>query len=122
MDLEARRMAGVDEGLEIVEVRLPLLQADFPAEPGRDLRQRRSNGTLEEHVPAGRPHVHDDVRETHLGDTLTVRRNGIRIVGITGEVGRSIDPEEAGRLLHPSLTGCGQKNDSEPEPESCLHY
>ena len=96
MDLESGRMAGVDKGLEIVEIRRAFPETPAVPDPAWHLAQRRGHGGGEQHVPAGGPYVHDDVREAHFRNPPAVPADGIGIVPVAPEIRRGVDPEEAG--------------------------
>ena len=121
MDLEPGRMARVDERLEIVEVRRPLAEAPAVPDPAGHLAQRGGHGGSEQHVPAGGPDIHDDVREAHFRDPPAVPADGIGIVPVAPEIRRSVNPEEAGLFFRNRGAGSQKESQHPCQQQSTAH-
>ena len=96
IDPESGRMARVDESLQIIEIRRPLAVSPTASDPSRHLFQSRSDGGSEQHISAGGPDIHDDVRESHFGDAAAVPGDGIGIIAVAREIRRGVDPQIPG--------------------------
>ena len=102
MNAQVERLSGVDKRLQVVPCSRAFdfgISARQPcAEPLHLIDHRRT----EKHVAGSRPHIDHDIGESGLLGLGQIAQYILLAVGEIGEVGRGIDPDEAG-FLHSRL-------------------